>query len=181
MFLRLGGFDVAFQRPSIEDIEFGYRLTAVGGLIRQAVDLQGTHLKVWTFKSLIIAELRDRAIPWAFLLLTRGYASDELNVAVTERIRALVACLCVTSLAGTVIGLIPWWFTFFLLVTAFVANLELFAVFHRKNGLFFAVRGILFHQFYYLYSTTAYCWCWLVTKSKWVVLRGCRGTQAVPG
>jgi glycosyltransferase involved in cell wall biosynthesis len=179
VFLKLGGFDVAFHRPSIEDIEFGYRLTAAGGLIRQVAELQGTHLKVWTFKSLMIAELRDRAIPWAFLLLTRGCASDELNVAITERIRALVVCLCATSLAATVLGLIPWWFTFFLLVTAFIANLELFALFQRSNGLFFAVRGILFHQFYYLYGTTAYCWCWRVTKNKWLFLRGSRGTQAV--
>jgi len=180
IFLRLGGFDVGFQRPSIEDIEFGYRVTAAGGLIQQAADLQGTHLKVWTFKSLMIAELRDRAIPWAFLLLTRGCASDELNVAVTERIRALVACLCAISLAATVLGLTPWWFTSFLLVTALVANLELFALFHRKNGLCFAARGILFHQFYYLYSTTAYCWCWLVTKARSPFLRGSRGTQAIP-
>jgi hypothetical protein len=85
----------------------------------------------------------------------------------------------VQSLAATVLGLIPWWFTFFLLVTAFIANLELFALFQRSNGLFFAVRGILFHQFYYLYGTTAYCWCWRVTKNKWLFLRGSRGTQAV--
>jgi hypothetical protein len=49
-----------------------------------------------------------------------------------------------------------------LLVTAFVVAIWNFALFQRSNGLFF--EGILFHQFYYLYSTTAYCWCCLVTE-----------------
>ena len=31
-FLALAGFDVAYDRPSIEDIEFGYRLRAAGGV-----------------------------------------------------------------------------------------------------------------------------------------------------
>jgi hypothetical protein len=164
-FLALAGFDVTYDRPSIEDIEFGYRLRAAGGLIRQAPELQGTHLKVWTFQNLMITELRDRAIPWAFLLLSRDCARDELNIAVTERIRALLACLCVVSVVAGLVGLTPWSFTVFLLVTVFAANLELFAVFYRRNGLLFAIGGMFFHQFYYLYSTTAYCCCWLIIKS----------------
>ena len=179
-FLALAGFDVAYDRPSIEDIEFGYRLRAAGGLIRQAPELQGTHLKVWTFQNLMITELRDRAIPWAFHLLSRDCARDELNIAVTERIRALVACLCVVSLVASLVGLTPWSLTVFLLVTAFTANLELFAVFHRRNGLLFAIGGMFFHQFYYLYSTTAYCWCWLITKSRKLVSGRSHARQAVP-
>ena len=168
-FLALAGFDVAYYRPSIEDIEFGYRLRAAGSLIRQAPELQGTHLKVWTFRNFMITELRDRAIPWSFLLLSRDCAKDELNIAVTERIRALVACVFVVSLLAGLVGLTPWWLTVFLLITAFAANLELFAVFHRRNGLLFAIGGMFFHQFYYLYSTGAYCWCWLITKGRKLV------------
>jgi hypothetical protein len=164
-FLAVGGFDP--DRPSIEDIEFGYRLRAAGGRIRQLPELQGTHLKVWTFRRLMITELRDRAVPWAFLLLSRdGGADDELNVAMTERFRALVACLCILSLAASLTGLLPGWVPIVPLITAFAANLELFALFQRRNGLLFAIGGILFHQFYYLYSTAAYCWCWAVTKKR---------------
>jgi glycosyltransferase involved in cell wall biosynthesis len=178
-FLALGGFDVAYDRPCIEDIEFGYRLRAAGRVIRQAPELQGTHLKVWTFKNLMITELRDRAIPWSFLLLSREGASDELNIAVTERIRALVACLCAVFLVASLVGLSPWWLPAVLLVTAFAANLELFAVFHRRNGLLFAIGGVLFHQFYYLYSTTAYCGCWLIAKSRKLASGRSRARQAV--
>ena len=174
-FRAVGGFDP--DRPSIEDIEFGYQLRAAGGRIRQAPDLQGTHLKVWTFRRLMITELRDRAIPWAFLLLSRGGAGDELNVAMTERIRALIACLCVVSLAASLIGLVPWWLTIFPLITAFAANLELFNLFQRRNGLLFAIGGMLFHQFYYLYSTAAYCWCWAVTKKRKLFSTGSNDMQ----
>ena len=164
-FLTLGGFDLGYDRPSVEDIEFGYRLRAAGGLIRHAPELQGTHLKIWTFKNLMITELRDRAIPWAFLLLSRNCGKNELNIALPERIRALVACLCAVSLVTGLVGLTPVWLIAFFLATAFAANLELFALFRRRNGILFAIGGIFFHQFYYLYSTTAYCCCWLVTKS----------------
>ena len=53
----------------------------------------------------MITELRDRAIPWAFLLLSRNCGKNELNIALPERIRALVACLCAVSLVTGLVGL----------------------------------------------------------------------------
>ena len=47
VFLGLGGFDESYRRPSIEDIELGYRLTAAGFCIRLDKGLQGKHLKRW--------------------------------------------------------------------------------------------------------------------------------------
>ena len=155
-----------YPRPSIEDIELGYRLRAAGGRIRLAAEVQGTHLKVWTLRGLLTTEIRDRALPWSFLLLGRGYAGDELNIAMTERIRALIACLCALFIVTSFVGLTSWWMPISLLGMAFAANLELFALFLRRNGLLFAHGGLLFHQFYYLYSTAAYYWCWAVTKGQ---------------
>ena len=57
----------------------------------------------------MITELRDRAIPWAFLLLSRNCGKNELNIALPERIRALVACLCAVSLVTGLVGLTPVW------------------------------------------------------------------------
>jgi len=102
-FLSAGGFDALhYPRSSIEDIELGYRLRA-GGRIRLAAELQGTHLKVWTLRGLLTTELRDRALPWAFLLLRRGHTGNELNIAVTERIRALIACIFGVSIVSSAI------------------------------------------------------------------------------
>jgi glycosyltransferase involved in cell wall biosynthesis len=170
IFMAVGGFDaLRYPRPSIEDIELGYRLNASGGRIWLSAELQGTHLKVWTLRGLLTTELRDRALPWAFLLLSRGRAEGELNVALTERIRALIACFLVASIATSVIALTPWWVPATFLAIAFAANLEPFELFLRRNGWLFAIGGLLFHQFYYLYSTTAYCWCWVLTKGRKLV------------
>ncbi|HEV2643319.1 MAG TPA: glycosyltransferase family A protein, partial [Candidatus Elarobacter sp.] len=49
-FVAVGMFDERrFPRPQIEDIEVGYRLTARGHTIQLSPDIQGTHLKRWTF------------------------------------------------------------------------------------------------------------------------------------
>jgi hypothetical protein len=169
-FLDVGGFDaVRYPRPSIEDIELGHRLQAAGRRIRHAPELQATHLKVWTFWKLLVSELRDRAVPWAFLLLARGRISDELNISVTERFRATIACMLPFALVTSLVGVMPWWLPAMVLSTALAANLELFHLFQRRKGLLFAVGGILFHQFYYLYSTAAYCCCWIIVKARPVI------------
>jgi GT2 family glycosyltransferase len=166
-FLSVGGFDAArYPRPSIEDIELGYRLRAANGRIRLDPTLQGTHHKVWKLRRLLITEIRDRALPWSRLLLTRGGATDALNVTLPERIRALIACLLPPSIGMSPTELAPEWPAVALLGLAYAANLELFALFRRRNGILFALGGVLFHQLYYLYSTVAYCWCWAETKAR---------------
>ena len=171
-FLDIGGFDaVRYPRPSIEDIELGYRLHAAGGQIRHVPEVQATHLKVWTFWKLLVSELRDRAVPWAFLLLTRGGMSDELNISVTERFRAAISWILPFAVVASLVGVMPWWLPAVVLSTALAANLELFVLFQRRNGLLFALGGILFHQFYYLYSTAAYCWCWIVVRTRKILLK----------
>jgi len=164
-FLKVGGFDaVRYPRPSIEDIDLGYQLRAAGGRIRLAPEIQGTHLKVWTLKGLLITELRDRAIPWALLLLSGAGGGNDLNISMTERVRALIACLLGLALLTSLAGVTSWWLPAVLLSMAFASNLELFSVFMRANGLSFAIRGLLFHQFYYWYSTATYCGCWAKSR-----------------
>src|SRR5262249_49258787 len=49
VFEAIGGFDIVrFPRPSIEDVELGYRLCTAGYRIRLDKELQATHLKRWT-------------------------------------------------------------------------------------------------------------------------------------
>jgi glycosyltransferase involved in cell wall biosynthesis len=164
-FLAVGGFDEQrYPRPSIEDIEFGYRLKASGARIRLIPELQGKHLKVWTIRGLLRTELRDRAIPWSLLLLSRGKLGDELNVATSERLRAVLAGLVAVTLLACAVGFVSWLVPGTLLALAIVANMKIFSLFRRRNGLLFAFGGVLFHQIYYLYSTAAYCSCWLLVK-----------------
>lgn len=87
VFLAHGGFDTTrYNRPCIEDIELGYRVTRAEGRIRLLKDLQVKHLKRWTARSLLKSDILDRGIPWTRLLLReRAFASD-LNLQTHNRI-----------------------------------------------------------------------------------------------
>jgi hypothetical protein len=51
------GFDAdRYPRPSIEDIELGYRLTAAGHQIAMNKEVQVKHLKNWTVRGMIKAD-----------------------------------------------------------------------------------------------------------------------------
>jgi glycosyltransferase involved in cell wall biosynthesis len=162
VFLEVGGFDAArYPRPSIEDIELGWRLRGRGLSIWLTPALQGTHLKVWHLPNLLQAEIFSRALPWSRLALARGGAPATLNFSRPERLRAVLALLVFASVAPAVAGLVPWWLPVALLASALAANWKLLALFRRRRGLAFALAGGLLHQIYYLYSAAAFAWSWL--------------------
>jgi hypothetical protein len=105
-FLEAGGFDPRFAVPSIEDIHLGMRLHAAGRMIRMLPSVRGTHLKHWTFRSVVIVDIVRRAIPWAELIADAGRLPDSLNLRRGERIAALLAAA--TSAALVLSLLVPW-------------------------------------------------------------------------
>ena len=166
-FLAIGGFDVVrYTRPSIEDIELGYRLCAEGGRILVWPQLQGTHLKVWRFVNLIHTEVFCRAIPWSRLMLSRTGIVNELNVGAGERMRAVLAGIFVAGSIASLHPAVPGWIALALLGAVALANASLLRLFYRRKGLLFAVGGLLFHQVYYLYSSAAFAWCWVEFRVK---------------
>jgi GT2 family glycosyltransferase len=89
----VGGFDEAYTRPSIEDVELGYRLKAAGYRIRLVPEAQVTHLKEWTLGSWLRADVRDRAIPWTRLLRAGHALPRDLNFTVRDRTATALAAL----------------------------------------------------------------------------------------
>ena len=161
-FMQAGGFDVElFKRPSVEDIELGYRLRDAGGRILLLPEVRCTHLKEWRLLNLLHTEIFCRALPWSRLILTRTGLHNDLNVTTGERVRAGLAGLLVILLACTFPGLAPWWIAFAAGVAVAIANRRLFAFFYHRKGLSFALRATLFHQLYYLYSSAAFVWSWI--------------------
>jgi len=169
-FLEVGGFDVErYTRPSIEDIELGYRLIEAGGRILLIPELQSTHLKVWRFVNLIHTEVFCRAIPWSRLMISRSGIVDDLNVSTGERLRAVLAGILLLVFLASVTGLLPWWSFLPVVALAAVANRQLVTLFYHRKGLLFAVKGLLYHQLYYLYSSFAFVYSWLEYRVRGVV------------
>ena len=162
VFLDIGGFDVeSYPYPSIEDIELGYRIRENGYRIRLISNLQGKHLKDWRFANLVHTEIFRRAIPWSRLMLRSKQMTDDLNVGIAERVRAVLAGVGLLSIVAGLAGLIPWLTVALLIVAVALANNQFLKFFYRRRGPVFALRAFLFHQFYYLYSSAAFAFAFL--------------------
>jgi glycosyltransferase involved in cell wall biosynthesis len=166
VFLANGGFDAErYPRPCIEDIDLGVRLAAGGNHIRLAKHIQVTHLKRWTLRSIIATDVRDRAVPWTRLIMRTRSLPNDLNLGLAHRASAL----CVYLLAALV-GLGCWSPLVWSLIPApvgvlLVANHELYALFVRRGGLWFAIRASAMHWLYFVYSSAAFVYGTLTSLS----------------
>jgi GT2 family glycosyltransferase len=94
----IGGFNEAFSRPSVEDIELGYRLTQRGYRMRLDPDICGTHLKRWSALGALVSDVRDRGIPWTRLLYRYGGLRNDLNLTWSGRACIVLAWAAAVSL-----------------------------------------------------------------------------------
>ena len=159
VFESLGGYDERFTIPSVEDIELGMRLSRAGGRIRLVKQLEVTHLKRWTFRSLLYTDICCRALPWSRLLLAESVPlPNDLNL--TWRARMATTLLGLALLA---VGVSPWLPS--LLVPAAVSagvvwtlDWALWRYFAAARGWGFALRCVPLQWLYYLYSGAAFAW-----------------------
>jgi hypothetical protein len=163
VFLALGGFSPAYARPSIEDIELGYRLVAAGHRIRLDAAIQGKHLKRWTFLGMIRTDVMDRAIPWTELILERRSMPNHLNLQIGQRMSVAligaIAALCAWEGARLLIpalGFTPdallWLAILALLVVVLAINLPFYRFIAARRGWSFAFAAAPVHLLYFLYS-----------------------------
>lgn len=173
-FVEVGGFDaVRYRHPSIEDIELGYRLARSGKKIKLNKDLRVKHLKRWTVRSLLKADILRRAIPWTQLIVETRHLPRDLNLTSGARVSAgLVGLFCVGCMIVLLqaIHLLPavrfsGFFREELAVLAVVAiallalNWDVYSFFAKKRGWWFAVRVVPVHWLYYLYSGAVFAVC----------------------
>lgn len=157
VFESLGGFDTErYERPSIEDIEFGYRLTAGGGRVRLAKDVQVKHHKAWTLPGVLRSDLLDRGIPWTLLLLESGQDQEALNVDFRGQLSVVLALM---MLLGGGLALV-WPRALLLVVGAGLVlvwlNVRFYRLLARKGGLRLLLGGIALHWLYQLNCAVAY-------------------------
>jgi GT2 family glycosyltransferase len=151
VFTQAGGFDSQrYREPSIEDIELGMRLAAVGARMKLDPGLQGTHLKHWTVAKMIRTDLHGRGVPWVALLARESAAPTGLNLGWRHRLSAAASIVLVSSLAtrrprqaGLALG-------------ALIAlNAPFYALLLRRRGPAEAALGVGLHALHHLTAACA--------------------------
>ncbi len=155
-FFELGGFDPTYTRPSIEDIELGYRVRAAGGQIRLVKAIQVKHLKRWTFWGMLKTDILDRALPWTTLIARTGQLPNDLNLRTSSRASA------VSVYSGLVLLGLGRWVplarsaALLPLLVLIACNSSLYAFFLTQRGPWFLLRALPLHWLYYAYSSLAF-------------------------
>jgi glycosyltransferase involved in cell wall biosynthesis len=141
-FLDVEGFDEAYRRPSIEDIEMGYRITDGGGQILLDPSINVTHLKRWTIRNAISTDIYDRGIPWMVLLLERGSFPNDLNLVLRYRISTACALFMLFCLVLTIQS--PWWLLVGLIsgIISVALHGDLLAFLYKRKGAAFLVGSV---------------------------------------
>ena len=155
VFLKVGGFPEEYHNPDIEDVELGYNLVSGNHAIKLVKEIQVTHLKKWGFIGLIKSDILHRAIPWTRLAVKKGLPYD-LNFKLADRMSGIFSLFLFLSL------ILMWRYKSFIFISIamagvlFYLNQNLYKFFSQKKGFAFTVMGILFHWFYFFYSSVVF-------------------------
>lgn len=150
-FAAVGGFDAArFRHPSVEDIDLGQRLRAVGSRIRLDPTIQGTHLKTWTLGSMVWTDFARRGIPWVRLQVQRRELSRTLNLGWRHRASALAAVIALVALTSGQLALLVGG-----LGGLIGMNLSFYGLLWRRLGPLKALAGVGLHALHHLVALGA--------------------------
>lgn len=150
-FVAVGGFDHRrYPHPSIEDIDLGHQLATTGARIVLDPAVQGTHLKVWTLRSMVWTDFARRGVPWVALQVRNRRVSGALNCGWRHRLSA-VACLIVLVAAalGQVLPALA-------AAAALLAlNRSFYLLLARRLSPVQAAAGVLLHGLHHVVSVAA--------------------------
>jgi glycosyltransferase involved in cell wall biosynthesis len=160
VFLEINGYDgKRYARPSVEDIEFGYRLRGKGYRIGLAREFQAKHLKKWSLVDIVRTDIFLRAVPWSYLLLENKRRRHTLNTDFRQKLSALLTWLMLTTLAGTFFFRPLCVISFCSLVGILFLNWRLHKFFLKKMGVIFTIGAFLMQILYYVYCSLVFAFC----------------------
>ncbi len=156
VFLGLGGFNEGYAKPSIEDIELGFRLRARGHRIRLEKTMLARHTKEWRLVDLVRTDVFQRGVPWIALMMRDRFAASDLNISAESRHSTVLSYLLVLALVATPFRpeIWPWTVGFAALAWSAVVWLhrDFYRFFVEKRGAWFALRVMPMHLLFFLYS-----------------------------
>jgi Glycosyl transferase family 2 len=141
VFLEVGGFDeTRFRLPSVEDIELGMRLHDSGRRVVLDPAIQGKHLKVWTFATMIRTDLLQRGVPWLRLVLEKTPRATALNLGWSHRVGTGASVLLVVALLRRKL-----WLVGASLALLLAVDRPFYQLLLRRRGPGFAAAGVPLH------------------------------------
>ncbi|HEV8384696.1 MAG TPA: glycosyltransferase family 2 protein [Candidatus Acidoferrales bacterium] len=173
--LQFGGFDTErYPHPSIEDIDLGFRIWRAGGKILLDKKIQVKHLKKWTVRGLLRADIMLRAVPWTKLILQSRTLPADLNLTLASRVSAVLVGLLVLSmlaLPAAAFGWLPGISAMLhlasigaIVVLLIALNWPVYRWFAARRGWLFACGAALAHWTYYFYSGAVFVLCNIAHK-----------------
>ena len=175
VFEKVGGFDQKrYTKPSIEDIELGYRIHKKGYRIILDRDLQVKHLKRWKFLSMLRTDIFRRAVPWSRLILETKFMPKDLNLQMSHKTSSFSVALMILVIPFLFFGHMKFYeipiaiiaslFLSILFLNFLILNRELYSFYIQRKGLMFMLRVIPLHLLYYLYCGTSFVVCCIPYK-----------------
>jgi GT2 family glycosyltransferase len=150
VFRSVGGFDERFRRPSVEDIELGYRVVAAGHTLRLEPRFRGKHLKRWTLVNSITTEIGARGVPWTQLIHRFRALNNDLNLGLHLRLSVVAAYLVAAS--ALLAFVTPWALVSAIggLAALVLLNAAYYRWFLEQRGALFAMRVVPAHLVHHL-------------------------------
>lgn len=136
VFREAGGFCPSVR--GIEDVEFGMRLYRAGHKIEVDPRFQGTHLKNWTWKSMILTDIFLRAVPWTRLALVGRAPTHGLNLSLRLKAAPALLGLALLTLPFTKCG------TAVLGCLYLAVNAPVYRYMARHGGVGLGLRAVLY-------------------------------------
>ena len=146
VYLTLGGLNKDQWARNMEDVEFGHRVVDAGLTVDVHPEIQGTHLKNFTFGRMVRTDLFNRAVPWSRLILEDPKHLDRFVVSWSQRMSAIL-----TGIIGASLLVSPFLPAVLLVTLActvmFAAlNRKLLRFFTRRMGIRFAFAALILHM-----------------------------------
>ena len=144
VFTEAGMYDEwRFRRPQIEDIELGRRIRALGHRAVLRPDIQATHLKRWTLRSMVATAVHDRGVPWMRMDAEEAGRATRPRPSV-QAVNTGYTWLAI-AVAAVAVYLREGWYLLAAaapLVPVLYNNRRQYAFFARKCGLPFALATV---------------------------------------
>jgi glycosyltransferase involved in cell wall biosynthesis len=161
VFVESHGFDESYRRASIEDLEFGYRLSRAGRKILMDPDIRVKHLKQWTLASMLQTDIWDRGIPWTRLILKERFMPADLNLGVGQRLSVTGVFLALLLGGAAVLAPPPLRLAELsaaagALLAVLAINRRFYAFLRVRRGLPFTVQAAALHLLFYFYNGVAF-------------------------